>query len=153
MTDKKLTDADIVKALEEISHNENLKRYSGIPKVAECALDLINRLQASVEYYKQNRNKYQDDVMYLSKQLDNLQADNERLKKEFIEQKLKNIMRLETSKEIEAEAYKECIEKVQTIICENTYPDFDKNGKAVNIWKAKAYKDIDNLLKELVGDA
>ncbi len=30
--------------------------------------DLINRLQADKEYYKKNRDKYQDDVMFLSKQ-------------------------------------------------------------------------------------
>lgn len=51
-----------------------------------------------------------------------------------------------------AEAYKECIEKVEEIICDNTYPDFDVNHKAVNIWKAEAYKDINNLLKEMVGE-
>lgn len=47
------------------------------------ALDLINRLEAKVEFYKKNRDKYQDDVMYLSKQCDELQAENERLLQEL----------------------------------------------------------------------
>ena len=58
-----------------------------------------------------------------------------------------------TEAEIKAEAYKEFAEKVSKLICDNTYPDFDKDGKAVNIWNAKeGYKQIDNLLKEMVGD-
>lgn len=29
------------------------------------------------------------------------------------------------------------IEAVKKIICENTYPSFDHNGKPVNVWKAR----------------
>ena len=46
-----MTEAEIMKALEEISHNENLKQYSGIPMVAECTLDLINRKNAENEQF------------------------------------------------------------------------------------------------------
>ena len=48
-----------------------------------------------------------------------------------------------------AEAYKECIEAVKNIICDNTYPDFDENGKAVCVWRAEAYREIDNILNRL----
>jgi FtsZ-binding cell division protein ZapB len=93
MPDKKLPNSEIVKALEcclgdscyssECSFFEETKDGEHCQRVAvKHALDLINRLQAKVEYYKKNRNKYQDDVMYLAKQLDNLQAENERLRKD-----------------------------------------------------------------------
>ena len=52
--------------------------------------------------------------------------------------------------EAKSEAIKKFAEKVSKLICDNTYPDFDKDGKAVNIWNAKdGYKQIDNLLKEM----
>jgi FtsZ-binding cell division protein ZapB len=87
----KLPDTEIVKALEWHLNNENncdecpllaLKNTTTycVDELLKCSLSLINSLQAKVEYYKKNRNKYQDDVMYLSKQLDNLQAENEMLK-------------------------------------------------------------------------
>lgn len=47
------------------------------------AFDYINHLEAKVEFYEKNRDKYQDDVMYLSKQCDELQVENERLKEEL----------------------------------------------------------------------
>lgn len=79
-----MTDSEIVNALENEIHLAEYvdSDYCSNTEVSllKSTLDLINRLQARVEYYKQNRNKYQDDVMYLSKQLDNLQAENERLK-------------------------------------------------------------------------
>ena len=73
-------------------------------------------------------------------------AENERLKKGW---KADVIL----TANVKTEAYKEFAEKVSKLICDNTYPDFDKDGKAVNIWNAKeGYKQIDNLLKEMVGD-
>ena len=42
-------------------------------------------------------------------------------------------------------------ERVVQTICDNTYPDFDKNGKPVNIWKAReGYKAIEELAKNLM---
>ena len=147
----KLTDSEIVKALEcckqEIDDNgvicgecKKCPNYDG--KTGLCkedlptfTLDLINRLQARVEYYKKNRNKYQDDVMYLSKQLDNLQAENERLKKGW----RADVILTANAK---AEAYKEFAERLK-----KTFPkdDFLRSTKRIA-------EDIDNLLKELVGE-
>lgn len=42
----------------------------------------------------------------------------------------------------------EIIEAVKQIICENTYPSFDKNGKPVNVWKAREGYDALDALKE-----
>ena len=42
----------------------------------------------------------------------------------------------------------ELIEAVKKIICENTYPSFDHNGKPVNVWKAREGYDALDALKE-----
>lgn len=49
------------------------------------------------------------------------------------------------------EELKQCkrfLEKVKQVICDNTYPYFDKNGKPVNIWNTDGFDKIDELLKE-----
>ena len=124
MTDKNLTDNEILKALEICSNdgdcneckiNPHKGNYGYCTSIAiKAALDLINRQQEEIEKLTSAINGFRG-----------------------YEDKIK------------AEAYKECIEKVEEIICDNTYPDFDINHKAVNIWKAEAYKNINNLLKEM----
>ncbi len=143
MSDKKLTDSEIVKALKQCSDcNADLRKSCNgclllnyFPYCTEngidLGVDLINHLQAENERLKEEKSKLEnkiDEIYPLVMQLPN------------------------AMQQAKAESYKECIDKVKNIICENTYPDFDKNGKAVNIWKSRAYKDIDNLLKELVGE-
>ena len=99
------------------------------------AIDLINRQKAEIERLTSGK------CVYLS---------DDEITEYCVEGPCPNY---KTEAEIKAEAYKEFAEKVSKLICDNTYPDFDKDGKAVNIWNAKeGYKQIDNLLKEMVGD-
>lgn len=50
---------------------------------------------------------------------------------------------------IKIQAYKEIAELFKNGICRNTYPDFDKNGKPVIIFKVKTgYELIDDILNE-----
>jgi hypothetical protein len=129
MTDEKLTDEEIVKAWNEeinLANYVNENYRNGIKvSLIENTLDLINRLQ----------------------------DENERLKKEFIEQNLKNIMRLETSKEIESEAYKEFAERIHCH-CESIINQPHNERVKPSSWKV-AYEEFDeyndNLLKELKG--
>lgn len=52
-------------------------------------------------------------------------------------------------KTAKSEAVKEFAEQVQQTICENTHPDFNREGKPVNVWNAKdGYRAIDDLLKK-----
>ena len=119
-----LTDNEIKKALEcAIRNNCDCNCVFLLPNKVQDVLDLINRLQTKIEHYKKSRDKYQDNVMYLSKQCDELQAENERLRKECGNQSAlwskhyEDIF--ETAKEtIKTEAYKKCIEKVKNIITE-----------------------------------
>lgn len=126
-----MTDSEIIKALECCIGDTDGKDCFGCPlyEIDDCqahlnlaALDLINRQKADIDMLNNNLS-----IMVTT---------------------MSN-----STKVTKAEAYKECIEKVSKLICDNTYPDFDKDGKAVNIWNAKdGYKQIDNLLKEMVGD-
>ena len=164
----KLTDSEIVKALEDTLHRIKGAEHLIVPKEGvenlcnglQTALDLINRLQAEIEKQKAECEKCGEKTRNCIESLQNSiaekQAENERLKKalrqtltDIREAKVLVVNDIKTAK---AEAYKECIEKVEEIICDNTYPDFDINHKAVNIWKPEAYKNIRNLLNELVGE-
>ena len=89
MPDKKLTDNEIIKALDICSKSTNGCSHSnntckdcylnGQPMCStvllQDTLDLINRLQKLKEHYKKCRDKVQDDVMYLAKQCDVLQEE------------------------------------------------------------------------------
>ena len=141
MTDKKLTDLEIVKALECCVKSSHFGECfeNKCPLVSEngCkvgketlypyALDLINRLQ----------------------------EENERLKDHIQEgvELAKELPKMITL--VKAEAYKECAEKIDT----TTWYHINKNGELVKgansetdipLFKAE---DIFNLLKELVGDS
>jgi hypothetical protein len=69
-----------------------------------------------------------------------LQSDNERLYKNI--GKFKDIVRKKTAEKF--------AKAVAQIICDNTYPYFDKDGKPVNIWKTVVGCDkIDEICKEI----
>jgi FtsZ-binding cell division protein ZapB len=153
MPDKKLTDSEIVKAFKccsDINDKcfecplKDKSRESCVGILMSNALDLINRLQADKEYYKKNRDKYQDDVMFLSKQCDELQEENERLKncrKEEVEKLMAATDKVIS--ETKAEAYKEFAAKIKedaVWICDDNYIE-----DALTEY-------IDNLVKELVGE-
>ena len=175
----KLTDKEIVKALECVPSDVVCNVGEDYITVTDI-LDLINRQQAENEK-NENIIRLADktietanaEIKRLSTlaELGNMRANDYRAMRDRALKAEKEVERLKefaTSKcedcagctswkcdcaNVERVAYEKCIEKVEKIICDNTYPDFDKDGKAVNIWKAKeGYNAIDNLLKELVGD-
>lgn len=46
----------------------------------------------------------------------------------------------------------EVIKRIKQIVCDYCYPDFNKDGKPINVWEAtNGYEAIDNFLKELAG--
>ena len=155
MTDKKLTDKEVVKALECC-----LKREKGSCNDAECPL-----FYKTVTYTECRK-------MLLKATLDlinRLQAENERLKRELnlvcensISAKLphcvlcgNNVAVLtkdlkgydEFIADISAEAYKQCIEKVKEYY-KNKLQNYQFNYDDY----CKLCEELNNLLKELVGD-
>ena len=129
MPDKKLTDAEIKKALEccmKLTPDCDDCPYWGVRDFGNCfdfagqdALDLINRYE----------------------------ADNERL-----EHQLETLcFALKLAK---AEAYKECIEKVKSISIKKVISyvtDFSIQEQEIG-WLEIRKESLDNLLNELVGD-
>ena len=140
MPDKKLTDSEIVKALEccvesdcdncpwdeQTACNEYMK---------QDVLDLINRLQAENSNLLCNLTSLQND-------LTDLQAENESLYK-TINTMASGVGKInEKLPLLKAEAYKECVEMLRNL-------DFEiQDGKVTFDWQ-----DFNTALKELVGDS
>ena len=50
-----------------------------------------------------------------------------------------------------ADTVRKMQERLKQAICDNTYPDFNKDGKPINVWKATTgYDVIDQIAKEMV---
>ena len=167
--DKKLTDSEIVKAL-ECCIDEDYPNCSNCISVGchitdrTCkevmksnALDLINRLQADCENYKQvaeNQQKATMDrgfeIKRLKEKIDRLQSEIVTLngligiKNDTIDIQFKSIEKYGSLfKTAKAEAYKEFAERLKTIMYEN-YQKFDEQP-----YPMATIHIIDNLLKEM----
>ena len=172
MLDNKLTDNEIIKALECCS-KKICKQCPNFSEDIECSeklinltLDLINRLQAeneelvgnidrlkeengnlTVEFQAMRNaaNGFKNELFDKTELLKTATAEIERLK-ETIE--YKDIC-IEACEDAKSEAYKECIEKVKEnsnkmeMVCSGALV-----GTDYTITKEK----LDNLLKELVGE-
>lgn len=133
MTDKKLTDKDIIKALECCS-SQNCCEYCGLKSdkkncvstLCKNALDLITRQQAEIESLKIFRG-------YAKKRA----SDYKTMRDKYLNAK--------------SEAVKECLAKVKNYIKTHCNPygkpdfDYDTSIKILNF--------IDNLIKEMVGES
>ncbi len=160
-----MTDNEIIKAFECCYIDkpcEECPCYDGkcdfgsdVYELPRRIFDLIGRLQAEksnleIEFKAMRgaANSYKAEIERLSEAIYKgtlTTATQLRAEENYFRQQVEKIKRAK------AEANKEFIEKIEKIICDNTYPDFDKNGKAVNVWKAKeGYDALDNLLKEKV---
>jgi hypothetical protein len=151
--DKKLTDSEIVKALECCFLNRNCKgcSVSGKPKCLKTAclgaIDLINRLQAE-------NNELQLKIKNYNAENEKLKAESERLKNDLAISKKETKRYMTGYKTAKAEAYKEFVEKLDR----TTWYRINQKGELVvgansetdiPLYKAE---DVYNLLKELVGD-
>ena len=152
----KLTDAEIVKALEDfINHNGHCV---DCPFIMKNALDLINHQQAK------NKNLQERNVI-LKGLVDTQKAENERLKKEnkilsknadtaFQDglNEAQDLYAEQVKNEIKAEAYKEFHIRLKARFKANR----DIAVAMGSIYEAAEYKSaeelLDNLLKELVGE-
>ena len=145
MTDEKLTDSEIVKALECCTQGRDIKvcwncpLYVDLQTARECceklntnALDLINRLQAENEALINGQETLQE---YIATQ----KAENEELKSAI------NSFRGYEDK-IKADAYKECFKKLKAFM-HNTFKNLDEYE-----FEYVTARDIKNLLKEMVGE-
>ena len=140
MTDKKLTDEEIIKALEGSILNAkwcDSKAWSIEIYKLESALDLINRQKAEIDRLKTENKIYIEANQVIGYQRD--QRDKE------IDELQKQIDGLDVREnKIKAEAYKEFAEKLKAAAMSCLM-----GGKYYKIITTRC---IDTLLKEMVGE-
>ena len=146
MTDNKLKDNEIIKALECCCKNNNCE---GCPLdyltfSSQCAselaiksLDLINRLQAQNKDLAETVHNLTLEKDALFDKAEELKAEVERLKEFIVETR-------RCDKEIKSEAYKEFAERLK----EKSFQSFGNYGITRDVVEVC---DIDNLVKELNG--
>ena len=177
MSENKLTDNEIVKALEGMIQFANTVDRSVLDmvdvKTLKNILDLINRLQAENGVYETCNARKDEAIKHLESEVKRLRAENERLK-EFATSKCEDCAGCTSWKcdcaNIERVAYEKCIEKVK----EEIKQALESNHKAKHEHIEKHYQCLscdflatvrgkidalsgldyflDNLSKELVGD-
>ena len=160
----KLTDAEIKKALENITSGgiSPVGKYIITEHTLKDALDLINRQQAEnkrLSTLAELGNKRADDYRVMRDRALKAEAENERL---FADnQKYLSVMlwgnkkhKKDCIKQIKAEAYKECIEKVKAIAIKKKIvyvADASLQEQEIG-WLEIQEEKLDNLLKELGGE-
>ena len=157
MTDKKLTESEIVKLLEcckksQCSNCEYSKKCDGYTQV-NYALDLITRQKTENENLKVENQSLRGAANSLKMHYEEAQAEIEALKifRGYAEKRASDYKTMRDKYlNAKSEAYKECLAKVKNYTkthC-NPYgkPDFDYNTSI------KILNFIDTLLKEMVSE-
>ena len=173
MTDKKLTDGEIVKALEcccggltsdwcdKCPMNVTKECDKDLLALEKLALDLINRLQAKAikeqnknSKLRNERNRLQAQNKDLAETIHNLTLEKDALFDKAEELKAE-IERLKTNLNVELENF---ATEYDNKIKAEAYKEFAERLKDMSehFWEEKenfvSEEQIDNLLKELVGD-
>nr|DAP11649.1 MAG TPA: LysR family transcriptional regulator [Caudoviricetes sp.] len=162
MTDKNLTDKEIIKALECCANGKCgecplFKEDCGDDIICKNALDLITRQKTENENLKVENQSLRSAANSLKMHYEEAQAEIERLKTEL---DFARAFRKETDTEFslmhrkygnmlktaKAEAYKEFAEKAKEFM-HNKFKDLDEYE-----FEYITERDIDNLVKEMVGE-
>ena len=149
MPDKKLTDSEIVKAMEcKIKFKcPECPYFHSFPcdkcnTMLKDTLDLINRIQAENERLKEENNQ-------LHKAFVNAECNYDDMRLKYIDKKVDVDRLLISNAEIKAEAYKEFAEELKKkIFFVNIHNCEKAEIKCIDLKP----EHIDNLLKELVGE-
>lgn len=158
----KLTDNEIVKAVEwhinEATHcspcpyEEHSVTHSCVEMLMADALDLINRLQGTVDYMTEQRDIYMQDATDFSRKVDRLQAENEEqgetissLEREIEKLYYELDLRIQEKRVVEAEARKEFAERLKAML--QSEASFSSMAKSIICENLMG--DVDNLLIEM----
>lgn len=165
MTDKKLTDEEIIKALEcmlgminnDVEYSINCRGCAFEDNtlcseicsdgVAKAALELINRQKAEIEKLKSNYNKLCKYAEKKEFELVEINADISW----FREAKISRLA--PAIKQIKVEACKEFAKRLKKIVSQNDYLLADKlNSLDRGMFTIGFEQAIDEILKEMVGE-
>ena len=143
------------KKTNRIKRKEKIKIWDVLCK----SLDLINRLQTENEHYSRKEKVLAETISNYKSAFEQAQAENERLKNSLAISK-KETKRYATGyKTAKAEAYKECVAKVNKIITEiynkHIFGDndlLDEEKDAIINFSDDVTSKVDNILKEMVGE-
>lgn len=154
-----MTNNEIIKALEWwLTVANNMDSITLSKKDIFAINDLINRQKDEIEALiagQETLQKYRDEeINHLEIELkamrgaaNSYKAEVERLQKE-------NDVLIETYSKCQIAIIKGSIERIKQIVCDHCHPDFNKDGKPINVWDAvNGYKAIDNFFKEMVGES
>ena len=148
-----MTDNEIIKALECLASgcfdcNDGCKESKECPvEIIRETIDLINRQKAEIERLSQPVLLIENNQPSEKELLGALKTGSVGV----IPVSNVSVRRLD-EKGIKSEAIKEFAERLTDKICENVNKSLD-NPKGYDYYPIDVYADIDNLLKEMVGDA
>ena len=180
MPDKKITDSEIVKALEHCVQKFSCTSCPLYKSKSSCGgyfLEVINRLQARIDHNSHNMKHLVKSVRDYQKALEKAKAENKKLKAdcENYKQVAENQQKATLDKAFEIKRLKEEIERLKKEK-ERCFYCTEQANKKINEIKAEAYKefaerlketfpkddflrstkqisaDIDNLLEEMIGE-
>lgn len=176
-----MTDTEILTALKVCTADDggcrkgcpyyDLGSLSCLKELCKDALAFINRQKAEIEHL-QNINKLNEadiadrdemlkqkvEVVYADfmKDYECIKEENDGLYDENAEQRaeIENLRKQIKLKDHALLSVTYIAKRIPQTICDNTYPDFNKNNKPVNVWDAKAgYTAVDALVEQIVKEA
>lgn len=150
----------IIKALECCIKNqcENCCQCGNWHEQWNCMTFLMKNAVALIKELTEENEKLHASYTELTLKCASLTEENERLRG-FNSAKCEDCAGCTSWKcdcaNIEAQAKADTVRKMQerlkNAICDNTYPDFNRDGKPVNVWKATTgYDLIDQIAKEML---
>ena len=169
MTDKKLTDQEIIKALKYCKEQGLTSEcfdcaYKGVPEDCMSVLlgeviDLINRLQADVKHLDDESDALRADIYFLEEELKTAEAENERLREscshiDICCKNCKYLIRYKGGAPLVAQCTKrhkdflpfDVGDSIETYYCRGFAPFKFNTTNEVEI-KSKAYKEFAERLK------
>ena len=158
MPDKKLTESEIVKALEicagitpSAGCSDCPQQYLGLSVVGcqiellKNVLDLLNRQEEKIKLLE----KYQTEFLKERLKTEELEERLGEVKEDYTRACAERDVNIITNKFIKAEAYKECIKKVKE---KANKSEWVSSGVHLRTEYTIGENTLDNLLKELVGE-
>ena len=178
MADIKFTDEEVMQALECCASD---KEYAcdGCPcqgkgamagniicitDISKAALKLIKNQKEKIDAYACINHLLEQDIAdrdeMLKQKVEVVYADFMK-DYECLKEELDGVYKELTEERAETERLQKTLVSVAGVatrvpqtICDHCYPDFDKEGKPVNVWKAKeGYAAIDALVKQIAKEA